>query len=186
MDKRDKLSIFIVVLSLFAICAVLFWIPDNDRTLINLISLVGSITSPAGVAIAIIQIFKIKSNNATFLKTLMVIENNSLIDVIARSIEQVRLIKEYFDMEKGPQARGNFNILRNDINEIIFNNKTSDYKDRLVDFASFCSLMETQLYDGSLDNSRPSLSEKYARLTEVESVLQEIKSVIKRPQQDNI
>ncbi len=186
MDKRDKLSIWIAIVCVLTIAIVIYLVPSSERTLINYISVIGSITSPAGVAIAIIQIFKIKSNNVTFLRTLKVIENNSLIDVIARSIEQVRLIKEYLDMEKAPQSRGNFNILRNDINEITFNSKTESYRDRLSEFTSFCSLMETQLYDGSLDKSRPALSEKYSKLTELESLLQEIKSVIKRPQQDNL
>lgn len=186
MDKRDKFSIWISIASILAIFLTVSFLPESDKTLINFISIIGSIASPAGVAIAIIQIFKIKSNNATFLKTLKIIENNSLIDIIARSIEQVRLIKEYFDMEKSPQARGNFNILRNDINEISFNEKTNEFKERLIEFATFCSLMETQLYDGSLDKSRPSLSEKYAKLTEIESVLQEIKSFIKRPEQESI
>lgn len=186
MDKRDKISIWISVGSIILICVLLLILDAKDKTLINYVSIIGSIASSAGVAIAIIQIFKIKSNNATFLKTLKVIENNSLIDIIARSIEQVRLIKEYFDMEKAPQSRGNFNILRNDINEITFNSKTLDYKERLNEFISFCSIMETQLYDGTLEKSRPALSEKYSKLTELESILQEIKSVIKRPQQDNI
>lgn len=186
MDKRDKISIWISGVGIFTIVIILYFLPKEHDNLVNQISIIGSIASTAGAAVAILQILKIKTNNDTFLRTLKVIENNSLIDIISRSIEQVRLIKEYFDMEKAPQSRSNFNILRNEVNEVSFNVKAEKYKAQLIEFVTFCSLTETQLYDGTLDNSRAGLSEKYSKLTELESLLQEIKAISKRPDQENI
>ena len=186
MDTRDKYSIGIAILSIAIIVYILSILSPEDSTLINYISIIGSITSPAGVLIAILQIFKIKSNNSVFLNTIKVIENNAIIETITRAKQHVGLIKDNFHNARFTDSREMFDRLRIDINEITYNHNTSIFSEKLTEFISFCSVMETSIFDGSLDQTKTALSEKFLKLTELDTILQEIKSVVKRPNQENI
>ena len=186
LDNYDKSSILVGLVGFILYFLVIYVLPEVSNTFLNRVGIIGSLASTIGVIVAVIQIFKIKNSNSTFLKTLKVVENNSIIEVISRSIEQIRLIKVYFDQNIAQDARSNFNILRYDLNEITYNEKAKGFQDKLAEYTEFCSLMETHLFDGSLPLTKTSLSDKYSKLTELETLLQELKSIVKRPEKDNV
>jgi hypothetical protein len=188
MDKKDIFSIVIVIITAFIIAILIFVLPQEQRTLINIVSIFGSVTSPSGLLIAIIQLFKIRSSaqtyQSTFNKTLEKINNNSIISAFSRSIENIKLIKNYFDMNQALKTRPNFNTLMIDLLEIKNNEKLKNWKEEVDTYIQFCALTEMEIFQNILSEDKTDLGDKYGKLIEIEQRLSELQSIISKPQQD--
>lgn len=188
-DKYNLFSVGLIALGMFTSWLLLRSLSTDEFKLINIISIIGSIASVVGFSIAIIQLYKISSNTATyehtFTRTLADIRKNETIALISRALQQVIIIKQCFEMDRLDFTRGNFNILVSDLSLLCNNSKLGDEeKKKINDYIEFCSTLETEIYLKEVSNDKNHLREKYNFLSQIQIYLISFEALVKTPNQN--
>ncbi|MDB5198530.1 MAG: hypothetical protein JWO92_493 [Chitinophagaceae bacterium] len=185
MNKYDKLSIGLTILAIILSIAFIFSIPFAQRSLINILSIIGSITSPVGLTIAIIQLLKIENSSSTyqrtFAETIKSVVNNNIISRISRSFEQIKLIQHYMQLKQFPSSISHFNNLMLDLVYISTSEKATDFNEKINEFITFCATTEAEIIQEK-QFTMEYVTESYSRLLEIQRFLTEIESIYNKPQ----
>jgi hypothetical protein len=179
------LTILLVILAIITTIVLLNKLPVDESTYINKISLVGTVASFYGLIIAYVQILKVASNTKTyedaFNKTLYRLKNNDTISVISRAIQQISLIKKFYDLEKIENTRDNFNNLMIDLSILSKSDKLGKDSEKFDKFIEFCTIMETNIITNNISTDPSILRENFLTLSQIQRYLIGISENFKTP-----
>lgn len=182
------LTILLVILAIITTFVLLRNLPDTELNYINRVSLVGTVASFYGLIIAYVQILKVVSNTKAyehaFNRTLHRLKNNETISVISRAIQQISLIKKFYDLEKIHSTRDNFNNLMMDLSILSKSEKLEGDSERIEKFIEFCTIMETNILTNNISSDPSLLKENFLTLSQIQIYLIGISENFKTPDKD--
>lgn len=179
----------IVTIAVITAIALLYYLPDKEGTYINIISLIGTVASFFGLIIAYVQIMRVASNTKTyevaFNKTIQRLKNNDTISIVSRAIQQISLIKKFYDLEKVENTRDNFNNLMIDLSILSKSEKLGNDAERINKFIEFCTAMETNILTNNLSKDPGILRENLITLSQIQNYLIGIGEHFKTPERND-
>ncbi len=188
LRNHDRVSLFIVFIATLITLGLVFNLSPSDSRYVNIISIIGTTSSFFGLLIAYVQIRKIASNavtyDETFNKTIDVIKKNETISIISRALNQIFLVKKFFDLNQIQNSRDNIQILLMDLTVLYNHGDLINDQTNIKKFIEFCSEFETNLLIDDLSTESEQLKEYLKSLNQIQAYLIRIQQEFSKPKQE--